>query len=210
MMKHFTQHVEQKFNVFMKADDDAFVNVPRLLAKVAAYPAEHFYMGHMYEPCVPVRDPKNVFYEPMEVWPSDYPKSACGAGYVLDRGLVERMVRTQRAMLYNEDKAVGTWVAAEISDGLKVDYVDLAADVRKNAHLKDFDWFWFAGLKIPEFPMMVYHRLSPVEMACMWEHVQNGGRGFHACKRPMPSALQVGRGDRKRRHDEMIKYKAPG
>jgi hypothetical protein len=111
-------------------------------------------------------------------------------------------------MLYNEDKAVGVWVEAEISRGLQVDFVDLGAEARKRSgHVKGFDYEWFAGLRIHSTPMAVYHRLSPQEMACMWTHVQKyNGIGFQACKTHKPSTLQMGRGDRKRRHDEMLKF----
>jgi beta-1,3-galactosyltransferase 1 len=96
MMEHFANHLDRNFTVFMKADDDAFVNMPQLLTSVSQQSAEHFYIGLMYPRCEPVRDENNVFYEPKDIWPGDYPASACGAGYVLDRGLVERMVDANR------------------------------------------------------------------------------------------------------------------
>jgi len=79
-MMYFLGQVDDHFDTFMKADDDAFVFLPELLATVRRNTAPNFYIGQMLESEQPFRDPKHKWYEPVENWPGIWPRAASGLG----------------------------------------------------------------------------------------------------------------------------------
>lgn len=89
------------FEVLLKTDDDAFVNIQLILEWLTsvlsqAYPtAEHpFYAGRCLLSVGPIRDPQNKWYVSPEDYPFDtYPPYCSGAGYFLSRGLIEAMLQ---------------------------------------------------------------------------------------------------------------------
>jgi len=172
-MMYFLGQVDDKFDTFMKADDDAFVFLPELLATVRRNTAPNFYIGQMLESEQPFRDPKHKWYEPVENWPGIWPRAASGAGYLLDRGLLSHLLvddwqHIKRLFLYNEDKAIGTWVKFEVEErGRNVEYVDLPG--------KD-------GIPKTEKPLVIYHHIGDRAMQCLWQKVALHHAAVDTCR----------------------------
>jgi hypothetical protein len=161
-MMYFLNQVDQRFDTFMKADDDAFLFLPEIYDAVRQNTAENFYMGQMLDPEEPFRSPDHKWYEPVENWPDIWPRAASGSGYILDRPLLERMLtkdweNTQKLFLYNEDKAVATWVKFEVEQrDQRVEFVDLPG--------KD-------GVPSTSKPLLIYHHIGVSVMNCLWREV---------------------------------------
>jgi hypothetical protein len=161
-MMYFLGQVDEHYDTFMKADDDAFVFLPELLATVRRNTAPNFYMGQMLESEQPFRDPKHKWYEPVENWPGIWPRAASGSGYLLDRALLSHMLvddwqHIKRLFLFNEDKAIGKWVKFEVEErGRQVEYVDLPG--------RD-------GVPKTQKPLVIYHHIGATAMQCLWQKV---------------------------------------
>jgi len=161
-MMYFLNQVDHRFDTFMKADDDAFLFLPEIYDAVRQNTAENFYMGQMLDPEEPFRSPDHKWYEPVENWPDIWPRAASGSGYILDRPLLERMLvndwdNTKKLFLYNEDKAVATWVKFEVEQrDQRVEFVDLPG--------KD-------GVPSTSKPLLIYHHIGVSVMNCLWREV---------------------------------------
>lgn len=161
-MMYFLNQVDKRFDTFMKADDDTFMFLPEIYEAVRQNTADNFYMGQMLDPEEPYRDPDHKWFEPVENWPDMWPRAASGSGYILDRQLLERMLEkdwdnTQKLFLYNEDKAVATWVKFEVEKrDQRVEYVDLPG--------KD-------GVPSTAKPLLIYHHIGVSVMNCLWREV---------------------------------------
>lgn len=172
-MKYFLDHVDGRFDTFMKADDDAFLFLPQIYHAVKQNTAANFYMGQMLDPEEPFRSPDHKWYEPVENWPEKmWPRAASGSGYVLDRPLLERMLiddtLEEKLLLYNEDKAVGAWVKYEVEQrGQRVEFVDLPG--------KD-------GLPSTPKPLLIYHHIGVSVMNCLWRQVAVRKRSVDVCR----------------------------
>jgi hypothetical protein len=92
------------FEVLLKTDDDAFVNVQLILewlpgALSQAYTEstsseQPFYAGRCVFASSPVRNPKHKWYMSVEDYPPEaYPPYCLGAGYFLSRGLIKAMLK---------------------------------------------------------------------------------------------------------------------
>ena len=80
---------------YMKADDDTFIAIPRLLADLSRAREQHgaeagVYAGHIWFNAMVIRDPASKWAVSPAMWaPSNYPDYASGgAGYVLSHNLV--------------------------------------------------------------------------------------------------------------------------
>lgn len=172
-MMYFLNQVDQRFDTFMKADDDAFLFLPDIYEAVRQNTAENFYMGQMLDPEEPFRSPDNKWYEPVENWPDIWPRAASGSGYILDRPLLERMLtkdweNTQKLFLYNEDKAVATWVKFEVEQrDQRVEFVDLPG--------KD-------GVPSTVKPLLIYHHIGVSVMNCLWREVAVRKQSVDKCR----------------------------
>lgn len=172
-MMYFLGQVDEHYDTFMKADDDAFVFLPELLATVRRNTAPFFYIGQMLESEQPFRDPKHKWYEPVENWPGIWPRAASGSGYLLDRSLLSHMLvddwqHIKRLFLYNEDKAIGTWVKFEVEErGRDVEYVDLPG--------RD-------GIPKTEKPLVIYHHIGSTAMQCLWQKVALHHASVETCR----------------------------
>jgi beta-1,3-galactosyltransferase 1 len=172
-MMYFLGQVDDHFDTFMKADDDAFVFLPELLTTVRRNTAPFLYIGQMLESEQPFRDPKHKWYEPVENWPGIWPRAASGAGYLLDRALLSHMLvddwqHIKRLFLYNEDKAIGTWVKFEVEErGRNVEYVDLPG--------RD-------GIPKTDKPLVIYHHIGDRAMQCLWQKVALHHAAVDTCR----------------------------
>jgi len=180
-MHKFTQVTTGEYKLFMKTDDDTFIDTARLCdflstQKQAATDFESAYMGvfaegneNMYKYAIPCRDPNSSWYEPVDIFPeSKYPPSAKGGpGYILSRTMVKTLLTQNIAaenILNNEDKAVGVWVDKLKSRGHDISYVNLPGtdgyeefhdDIVTHGHFKNY-------------PYAVHHHLEGKVINCMY------------------------------------------
>lgn len=100
---------------FLKADDDTFVAVDRLLTTLRLTNAS--FLGRVVTGSKPNRDPHSRWYVSTEDFPdATYPPYAVGGSYLLSRDAAERIVQearkeSQTKWLPIEDAQVGIWAA---------------------------------------------------------------------------------------------------
>jgi hypothetical protein len=169
-----TEHLDTCLNrpLFMKVDDDAFVDGHRFregLAAAARLYGESMYAGvQVVNPdnLVVIKDPSNQWFEPEDVWPHDtYPSCMYGGpGYILGRSLIQRILDegiAERHILWNEDRAVGVWVDALRNLSISVNFVQIAGC---NGFSNDYPVMsgpW--GL----YPYVLHHHLSHACIQCL-------------------------------------------
>lgn len=71
----------------VQVDDDSYVRVSEVLARIEKAPKARMFMGFIENPGGgPHRNPSSQWYVPPEEWPSEtYPPWAHGAGYVISQ-----------------------------------------------------------------------------------------------------------------------------
>lgn len=162
--------------LFMKTDDDTFVNPSlfqqSLSAAVHEHGADSIYAGGYQASWAAIRDANHPWYEPWETWPEDFPPSMLGGpGYILGRGLVQKILKkniAEKHVLYNEDKAVGVWISMLEKESVTVNWVDLAVCVGfpdgtspRKPYIEDGRW--------RGYPYVLHHHLSAKSIECLTE-----------------------------------------
>uniref|UniRef100_G7PXN7 Hexosyltransferase n=1 Tax=Macaca fascicularis TaxID=9541 RepID=G7PXN7_MACFA len=80
----------------LRAQDDAFVHTPALLAHLRALPpasARNLYLGEVFTQAMPLRKPGGPFYVPESFFEGGYPAYASGGGYVIAGRLAPWLLR---------------------------------------------------------------------------------------------------------------------
>ncbi|KAI2591223.1 UDP-GlcNAc:betaGal beta-1,3-N-acetylglucosaminyltransferase 8 [Homo sapiens] len=80
----------------LRAQDDAFVHTPALLAHLRALPpasARSLYLGEVFTQAMPLRKPGGPFYVPESFFEGGYPAYASGGGYVIAGRLAPWLLR---------------------------------------------------------------------------------------------------------------------
>lgn len=184
-MQYFVDHTDAAaYDTFMKADDDAFLYIPGILERLPPLDKdEHVYFGNFYEAGVtPDRRPESSWYEPESLWSGQYPRSAQGMGYGMDRGLLERILRSpdvDQYMLYNEDRAVGVWVDMQKQRGTDITFVRVkgldgySKETSPEGHNP--------STKVTDTQM--YHHLDSEEMGCLAKEIHGSLQNFMDCAR---------------------------
>ncbi|XP_010272177.1 PREDICTED: hydroxyproline O-galactosyltransferase GALT6-like [Nelumbo nucifera] len=148
----------------MKCDDDTFVRVDTVIKEVKKVPVDRsLYVGNINYYHKPLRYGKwSVTYEE---WPEeDYPPYANGPGYVVSsdiaRFVVTEFEKHKLRLFKMEDVSMGMWVEQFNSSRL----VEYRHDV-KFCQFGCIDDYYTA------------HYQSPRQMICMWDKLQQTGRG---------------------------------
>eukprot|EP00971_Amphidinium_carterae_P014460 285656-Amphidinium_carterae.1 len=86
-------------DLFMKVDDDTFVNGHKFRSGINAGWREHgdaIFAGRLCGPQKTIRNPTHKWYEPASTWPHEtLPATMCGGtGYVIGRSLVALIIST--------------------------------------------------------------------------------------------------------------------
>ncbi|KAL0024195.1 hypothetical protein WJX77_006452 [Trebouxia sp. C0004] len=147
----------------LKVDDDSYVHVTKLIARLKALPREKMFAGYMEKTGgKPHRDPANRWHVPVEEWPWEtYPAWAHGAGYVVTKDLVHEIaagaaMKIQNHTLFRlEDISMGAWV--EYVSKEKGWNVQLVKDKRFN----------FNGCLGND---LVSHYIQALQMRCMYKN----------------------------------------
>lgn len=149
----------------LKADDDSYVRLDRLLARIEAAPNSRMFMGAIEDPGGgPHRDPTSQWYITTQEWPSErYPPWAHGAGYVLSQDLVREIAAG--AALQSSNHSL--FKLEDISAGAWVEYVGKALKWNIN-YVRDPS-FNYNGCDQYD---TVSHYIKPRAMLCMFK---NGG-----------------------------------
>lgn len=172
--------------LFMKTDDDTFINWDAFGKLVASRQGPTSFMGIPHKPHEPIRDPNDRWYEPYETFPGQmYPWSmGGGAGYILGGTLVSRLVsdlqHTTRPLLWNEDKAVAVQVNEIVRNGMHVDVVDIpGVDNQGNWHHIDKKLTW----QHYKDSIIIHHHLDGEAIACLYKASKEGDphRRIDAC-----------------------------
>lgn len=101
----------------LKCDDDSYVNVDLLIARLSALPHSQLVLGHMLPPYKPIRQRNHLWHTTPEQWPHGKagPRYPMGAGYVATTditGLIAvglPFVNGTKMFVW-EDVAFGMWV----------------------------------------------------------------------------------------------------
>lgn len=175
LMENFlSQPGSEKYDTFMKVDDDSFINVPKVIKLLPKKSSKkHFYFGKMApEGEKPIRGKLEAWYEPHELWEGRYPRTMLGLGYGMDRALLQKILKddadmVNKKMLYNEDRATAVWVYLEKEDfGVKnINYIDIPALTGYGESVWDMPTHDRAD-SIP-----LWHKVSRDEMTCIHEVV---------------------------------------
>ncbi|KAJ8377310.1 hypothetical protein AAFF_G00261590 [Aldrovandia affinis] len=162
----------------LKADDDVFVDVPRVLALLRRQPgpARPLYLGRAFVGTYPVRQLWSKYYVPASLYPSvPYPPYLGGGGYLVSRETIRLFLGASAAVpLFPIDDA----------------YVGMCAQVANVSatHHRGFLPFEFS----PSLPpcsytgALVLHRLEPRDLHLLWGFYRSQG---HAC--PTQEALSL-------------------
>lgn len=166
-------------DLFMKIDDDTFVEFSRLRGILRQYLSKggdltKVFMGVFvrnndtlaYHQGIPCRDPSSAWYEPTSTFKEEYYPVAAqgGPGYILSKQMVERIVYdgiAERNMLSIEDKAVAVWVDRLIAQGLDVDFVDIPGT---NGYAVLDHWLQGAMF---QYPFVLHHHLDGRTIGCL-------------------------------------------
>lgn len=159
---------------FMKTDDDTLVFPDKIMQIVeqTSSRAENYYIGlYLGANIKPFRDSTNKWYEPIEVWPRNFPAAMSGAGYILNAMLIHRwctedLREVRNRMLWNEDRAVGVWVEFE-SFQKKTPVMFVRLNGYDSNSLELSEQFKRGGLVLSSLSLL--HKLEPAQMTCAWE-----------------------------------------
>lgn len=172
-------HTPKTPDLFMKIDDDTFVEFSRLRGVIRKYISnggdiKKAFMGvymrnnetlapHRGKPC---RDPSSIWYEPKRKFKEEYYPVAPqgGPGYILHQSTVSHIVNNGIAasnLLNMEDKAMGVWVHEAIKAGIDVEYVDVPGT--NGYALLDR---WIRG-PMYQYPFVLHHHLDGKTIACL-------------------------------------------
>ncbi|KAJ7530163.1 hypothetical protein O6H91_15G082500 [Diphasiastrum complanatum] len=157
-----TQNLKADF--IMKTDDDTFVRVDEVLARVyGSRGTGALLYGYITHNDKPHRDKNNKWYISEEEWSLPmYPPWAHGPGYIISNDIAKFIVkmRSNKALkLFKlEDVAMGIWIEEFRRKGHDVSYV----------HDMQFD---IAGCKTG---YVIAHYQTPRNMLCIWEQLQRG------------------------------------
>mmetsp|Transcript_9856 Transcript_9856/g.22054 ORF Transcript_9856/g.22054 Transcript_9856/m.22054 type:complete len:363 (-) Transcript_9856:250-1338(-) len=165
-------------SLFMKVDDDTFASGHNFRHSVNA--AWHSYADALYAGVyvpqgAPIRDPTSKWYEPESSWPHDYPPAMYGGpGYILGRGLVQKIIKdgiAAKYVLYDEDRSVGVWISKVQEAGMSVNFVHM-----RGTNGYQWDPYQNTGLW-SNYPYAMQHHLSPFTISCLTELEIAGNAG---------------------------------
>eukprot|EP01025_Chloroclados_australasicus_P007357 TRINITY_DN1235_c2_g1_i6.p1 TRINITY_DN1235_c2_g1~~TRINITY_DN1235_c2_g1_i6.p1 ORF type:complete len:415 (-),score=40.75 TRINITY_DN1235_c2_g1_i6:485-1729(-) len=120
----------------MKADDDTYVRVEKLIQRLQEAPRSWMFMGHLElnekGGRNANRDPNSQWYISWEEWPEKlYPPWAHGAGYIISKDLAKEiaggasLLPTSPQLFRFEDVAMGMWVNQVAKDrNINISYVN--------------------------------------------------------------------------------------
>ncbi|KYB26486.1 beta-1,3-galactosyltransferase 1 [Tribolium castaneum] len=92
MLKVVNRYCKNSFKYLMKADDDVFVNLPRVLHMLSNRKThENVILGRLRRGW-PIRDTYSKWYVPYEWYPEqEYPANVCGASYIMSFDVARKL-----------------------------------------------------------------------------------------------------------------------
>lgn len=155
-----TQVVSAKY--VMKADDDTFVRVDKVIASLEKANVTHGLLyGLINYDARPQRSVFSKWFITREEWPEDtYPTLAHGPGYLVSHDIAEeiyqRYKRGDLKMFKLEDVAMGIWISEMKKGGLNVSYVK----EKKIFNVGCEDGY------------LISHYQTPRQLLCLWHKLQ--------------------------------------
>jgi len=155
----------------VKIDDDVYLNVPKILQFLHAFPtsstAQDLIAGHKYSDVEPNTDPSSKWYTPSSVWSSDrFPDFVSGICYILGSRARSRLYQcslTSKLMFHLEDVFITGIVRDQETRGLEV------------VNIPEVRFWWtiwqrlFYSCSYVWQKSSVIHPLSPSELVCYYE-----------------------------------------
>lgn len=169
-MMMYKSHFADRHELFMKVDDDTYVNWDKLAPILIRHNGKYAYMGVPVQDNSACRDASHRWYEPFYTWSNQTfpPTMASGAGYILGGEAVKAIVDggiAERNMLWNEDRAVAVWVDRLQNKGVRMYYINIPG-VRTHLNF-DITYATEHHSKWSEYPHALHHGLSHHTVACL-------------------------------------------
>jgi len=193
-----------KHSMFMKLDDDTYVQWHHLMMVLAKFGTPWSYVGGRGSNHV-VRDDTSIWYEPTDSFKEDvYPSGMEGLGYILGRNLVRQILErpiTDKLLLRNEDRAVAVWVREAVRHGARADYLGVPThhgytvpDFRERKRpTPDQDRTRFSSRPKywHDFPFVMLHRLAQQNISCLLDASGKDDANLERCfSKPFDSSAQ--------------------
>jgi len=107
-------HFGLSYDYLMKTDDDSYVNLPKFQSFIQSQPKKNYYAGKCMWNRQPIRDPRNRYYIPEEVYSSStYPVYAAGDGYLVSKDANKCMLDYIASIDYMAMEDVATGILAD-------------------------------------------------------------------------------------------------